>query len=654
MIRTLQAFALSLSRATGNAVARETDEPLPARRQDQQGRGPPRARELKNPFEYRQLLFTGVLDTGDRVDLTRLAQFTAPAKSSRCRRAARCGPPATAPDGIAYVVRARREHPGHGQRPEDEVRRQLRPRRDAGPVASMGCNAGTCHGAAQGKNGFKLSLRGYDPLFDHRALTDDLAGRRFNRAAPDRSLMLLKPAGAVPHVGGVADAAGRAVLRAAQAVDRRGREARPRTRRASPSIEVFPQGPDRAAARHEAADRRPRHLHRRHGPRRDRRGVHREQQHRGRHRRQDRAWSPPSAAARRPCSPATKAPTPPPRSSSWATAPASPGSTRREYNYIDELVYEKLKQVKVLPSDAVHRRRVRPPRLPRPDRPAARRRRRSARSSPTPRPTQGQARRADRQARRQPRLRRALDEQVGRPAAGEPQVPRRRRGATALRNWIRKARRRRTCPTTSSPTSVLTGDRLERREPAGRRTSRSSATPTRRWRTRRTCSWRSASTATSATTIRSSAGRRTSTTSWPRTSPRSAASEDPKFKGQKIGGTAVEGAAAAGRGHRATRSAARSSTTAPAQVAPPTFPFTHADMPPADGRRREQLAKWITVEGEPVLRQELRQPPLELPARRRHHRAGRRHPRRQPADQPGAARPADRGVRRAAASTCSS
>src|SRR5207253_2962216 len=46
-------------------------------------------------------------------------------------------------------------------------------------------------------------LRGYDPLFDHRALVDDIGGRRFNRAAPDRSLMLLKPVGAVPHVGGV-------------------------------------------------------------------------------------------------------------------------------------------------------------------------------------------------------------------------------------------------------------------------------------------------------------------------------------------------------------------------------------------------------------------------------------------------------------------
>src|SRR5262249_7407468 len=75
--------------------------------------------------------------------------------------------------------------------------------RDVMPILSkMGCNAGTCHGAQNGKNGFKLSLRGYDPQLDHRALTDDLAGRRFNRSAPDTSLMLLKPSGGVPHTGG--------------------------------------------------------------------------------------------------------------------------------------------------------------------------------------------------------------------------------------------------------------------------------------------------------------------------------------------------------------------------------------------------------------------------------------------------------------------
>ena len=70
-------------------------------------------------------------------------------------------------------------------------------------LSKMGCNAGTCHGSLNGKNGFKFSLRGYDPLYDHRSLTDDIAGRRINRAAPDQSLMLLKPSGVIPHVGGV-------------------------------------------------------------------------------------------------------------------------------------------------------------------------------------------------------------------------------------------------------------------------------------------------------------------------------------------------------------------------------------------------------------------------------------------------------------------
>jgi hypothetical protein len=74
--------------------------------------------------------------------------------------------------------------------------------RDVQPVLSkLGCNAGTCHGAAKGKNGFKLSLRGYDPEFDFQALINDLSGRRFNRVNVDESLMLLKPTAEVPHEG---------------------------------------------------------------------------------------------------------------------------------------------------------------------------------------------------------------------------------------------------------------------------------------------------------------------------------------------------------------------------------------------------------------------------------------------------------------------
>jgi hypothetical protein len=76
--------------------------------------------------------------------------------------------------------------------------------RDVMPILSRsGCNAGTCHGSAKGKNGFKLSLRGYDPDYDYHALIDDISGRRFNRAKPEESLMLLKPTQGVAHQGGL-------------------------------------------------------------------------------------------------------------------------------------------------------------------------------------------------------------------------------------------------------------------------------------------------------------------------------------------------------------------------------------------------------------------------------------------------------------------
>src|SRR5262245_7582152 len=76
--------------------------------------------------------------------------------------------------------------------------------RDVAPILNKsGCTSGPCHGAAKGKNGFKLSLRGYDPQFDYEALLYDLSGRRFNRADPGRSLMLAKPTQEVAHGGGV-------------------------------------------------------------------------------------------------------------------------------------------------------------------------------------------------------------------------------------------------------------------------------------------------------------------------------------------------------------------------------------------------------------------------------------------------------------------
>jgi hypothetical protein len=65
-----------------------------------------------------------------------------------------------------------------------------------------GCNAGRCHGAARGKDGFRLSLYGFDPSGDYFRLAREIPGRRINRAIPEASLLLRKATGEVPHSGG--------------------------------------------------------------------------------------------------------------------------------------------------------------------------------------------------------------------------------------------------------------------------------------------------------------------------------------------------------------------------------------------------------------------------------------------------------------------
>jgi hypothetical protein len=65
-----------------------------------------------------------------------------------------------------------------------------------------GCNAGACHGSARGQDGFHLSLFGYDPEGDYRAITREIATRRINLAQPAESLLLKKNIGDAPHTGG--------------------------------------------------------------------------------------------------------------------------------------------------------------------------------------------------------------------------------------------------------------------------------------------------------------------------------------------------------------------------------------------------------------------------------------------------------------------
>ncbi len=195
---TLAALALSVA-----PLVADEPEKLPPGRKLVKITATPAKIELNNKFAYSQVVLTGVLDNGEKLDVTRMAELTKTPAQVKVDAQRLVRPVADGKGSLQFRV---------GEKSVDipfSVTNQKKDYRvsfvrDVMPVMSKaGCNAGTCHGSAKGKNGFQLSLRGYDPTFDHRALTDDVMGRRFNRAAPDRSLMLLKPSGQVAHVGGV-------------------------------------------------------------------------------------------------------------------------------------------------------------------------------------------------------------------------------------------------------------------------------------------------------------------------------------------------------------------------------------------------------------------------------------------------------------------
>ncbi len=162
----------------------------------------PTTAHVAAPTDYVQLLATAVLPGGTHINATRIVRWRVEGGVGRVSPEGRFTP---LESGRGRIIG---EFAGQRVEIPAEVAAGLESYmpsfiRDVNPVMSrVGCNAGTCHGAAKGKNGFKLSLRGYDPLFDHRALTDDLAARRINLASPGDSLMLLKPTGVAPHQGG--------------------------------------------------------------------------------------------------------------------------------------------------------------------------------------------------------------------------------------------------------------------------------------------------------------------------------------------------------------------------------------------------------------------------------------------------------------------
>jgi hypothetical protein len=126
---------------------------------------------------------------------------------------------------------------------ESEVsERPLRFRNDILPLLTRaGCNAGKCHGAASGKDGFRLSLYGFDPSGDHFRITREMSGRRVNLARPDECLLVNKATGAVPHTGGMRIESGSVAYRKLVTWIATGAESDPTDTPTPIDIEVYPR-----------------------------------------------------------------------------------------------------------------------------------------------------------------------------------------------------------------------------------------------------------------------------------------------------------------------------------------------------------------------------------------------------------------------------
>ena len=172
---------------------------------------------------------------GSTVDVTAEAVFT-PADDRFAKRTVGAGGGVTfhpAADGVTSVEVA---HAGLSTKLPVTVERSAETppvgfRNDVMPVfARAGCNMGSCHGAARGKDGFRLSLFGFDPAGDHFRLTREHSGRRLNLAVPERSLLYEKSVGTVSHSGGKRFEPGRRTGRRGAGLDqRRGDRRRRRT-----------------------------------------------------------------------------------------------------------------------------------------------------------------------------------------------------------------------------------------------------------------------------------------------------------------------------------------------------------------------------------------------------------------------------------------
>ena len=131
----------------------------------------------RQTVRHRSVLVTGRLESGNVVDVTRLAKVDvsqdvvdiSPNGLARGKSNGQAELTFSLEDKTAFAIIN-----VAGIEPDFEVDLI----RDVMPVfGKAGCNAGTCHGSKKGKGGLKTSMRGNDPVFEVRAFLDELGSR---------------------------------------------------------------------------------------------------------------------------------------------------------------------------------------------------------------------------------------------------------------------------------------------------------------------------------------------------------------------------------------------------------------------------------------------------------------------------------------------
>lgn len=163
----------------------------------------PKQLHFRSPRETAIILVTGVFSNGHVMDLTREARFTSTDPAVAQFRDGAVWPAGNGSCLLHIEMAGRKTSVSVSvERFEQPAPVSFRTETVAA-LTRQGCNSGACHGSPSGKGGFQLSLQAYDHAMDERSLTLAEAGRRTNPIEPTQSLLLLKPTMSVPHEGGL-------------------------------------------------------------------------------------------------------------------------------------------------------------------------------------------------------------------------------------------------------------------------------------------------------------------------------------------------------------------------------------------------------------------------------------------------------------------